>query len=303
MNRYSITIFTPTYNRAHTLPALYQSLCYQDSKDFEWIVIDDGSTDNTKDLIEGWIKENKISIRYFYQENAGKMAAHNYAVDIAESELFMCLDSDDRLSKNAIESCVSFWKDKEQEVCGFITYKDISGHIGKMPIMKMLEKANNIFAGKTLHVKDLQKSGLMGETAFVVKTDILRKHKFPVFEGEKFVTDAYLWEKLDSKYSFYVFTYISQVCTYNPDGYSFNYRRLLFSNPMGYRAYHDQRLGLKLPGMFRSAVCYDAISMRMGFKGFLHKASSPLLCVLVLPVGLVKYLIDSYQLKTFKSLC
>ena len=89
-----LTIFTPTYNRAYILPKLYDSLCEQTCQDFDWLIVDDGSTDHTKELVGDWIKEKKISIRYVCQENGGKMRAYNKAVSLTETELFVCIDSD-----------------------------------------------------------------------------------------------------------------------------------------------------------------------------------------------------------------
>ncbi len=301
MDRYSITIFTPTYNRAHTLPELYQSLCFQSCKDFEWIVVDDGSTDGTNKLIEGWIGEKKISIRYFFQENAGKMAAHNLAVDHSRSDWFMCLDSDDKLfDQHVVDNCIHFWQQMSaslseevlSKVCGIISYKSI-------------RENHNLFPRgmQNVHLSELRRSGYKGETVIMVKSAILTSHKFPHFEGEKFVTDTYLYEQLDKDHIFLLMDSPTQICKYNPDGYSFNYRRLLFSNPLGYRAYHDQRIALGQDGKLKSAICYDAISIRIGMKSFLSSSSAPLLCILMLPAGFCKYLIDSYHLKTFKSLC
>ena len=87
-----LTIFTPTYNRAYILPKLYESLCVQTCQDFEWLIVDDGSTDNTQELVKEWIEDKKISVRYVYQENRGKMQAFNKAVSLSESELFVCVD-------------------------------------------------------------------------------------------------------------------------------------------------------------------------------------------------------------------
>ena len=307
MNRYSITVFTPTYNRAHTLPKLYESLCAQESRDFEWIVVDDGSNDGTKELTEAWITEDKIHIRYFYQENAGKMAAHNFAVDASESDLFLCLDSDDILNASAVGQILEFWKNltargNNNELCGFVSYKDFSHLSSKTRLNETLKRAKAEYSGKLVHLKDIQKAGLFGEMAIIIRTDILRKHKFPAFEGETFVTDAYLWEQLDSQYLFALMPCITQFCTYNPDGYSFNYRRLLFSNPQGYRAFHNQRIRLASGSKLKSAICYDAISARMGFRKFLADAAAPGLYIAALPLGIGKYLLDSIHLKTFRNL-
>ena len=106
----SLTIFTPTYNRAHTLHLCYESLKRQTLKDFIWLIIDDGSTDNTKELIDQWIKEDIIPIRYYYQENQGMHGAHNTAYELIDTELNVCIDSDDYMPNDAVEKIITFWK-------------------------------------------------------------------------------------------------------------------------------------------------------------------------------------------------
>lgn len=110
MKKYTLTIFTPAYNRAHTIGRTYESLCRQTLKDFEWLVIDDGSTDNTRQLIQGWMLEDKIPIRYVYQENQGMHGAHNTAYKNISTELNTCIDSDDWMPDDAVYKIVSFWK-------------------------------------------------------------------------------------------------------------------------------------------------------------------------------------------------
>ena len=301
MSRYQLTIFTPSFNRANTLSALYRSLCIQQCKDFEWIVVDDGSTDSTGELVSGWIREDKISIKYFRQENSGKMPSHNLAVDNLDSEWFMCVDSDDRLyDASTVGNCIEFLKSLPGEftaaelskICGVISLKIINGRFNSFPS-----------GMRNVHLQDLKRSGYRGETSFMVKSSLLKDHKYPRFDGEKFVTDAYLYERLDKDHTFLLMNVPTQVCKYNPDGYSSKYRRLLFSNPRGYREYHNQRIALKYDGILRSAVCYDAISIRMGLKDFLKGAASPLLYLAVLPLGFCKYLYDSLSLKTFRNIC
>ena len=107
----TLTVFTPAYNRAHTIGRTYESLCRQTCQDFEWLVVDDGSKDNTRELMEGWIQENKISIRYIYQENQGMHGAHNTAYENINTELNTCIDSDDFMPDDAVEKIVTFWKE------------------------------------------------------------------------------------------------------------------------------------------------------------------------------------------------
>ena len=104
-----ISVITPSYNRGHLLKRCYESLCRQELTDFEWIVVDDGSTDNTRQIVESFRKENKICVRYIYQKNAGKHSAHNTGAKNAAGELFVCLDSDDYFPDNALARAWSLW--------------------------------------------------------------------------------------------------------------------------------------------------------------------------------------------------
>lgn len=106
-----LTIFTPAYNRAHTIGRTYESLLRQTCKDFEWLIVDDGSTDNTRELVESWIKEDKIPIRYICQDNQGMHGAHNTAYRNISTELNTCIDSDDFMPDEAVEKIIRFWKE------------------------------------------------------------------------------------------------------------------------------------------------------------------------------------------------
>ena len=293
MEHKSLTIFTPTFNRVHTLPLLYESLRIQTCKDFRWVIVDDGSTDRTSSVVEKWIEEKLVDIEYHFQENSGKMAAHNFAVDKSDTEWFMCLDSDDRLAdEDTVADCLDFFRQADSEdICGIISYKSFGSGHNVFP--KGMEK---------VHLEELRRAGFMGELVMTMKTSILKKHKFPKFGNEKFVTDSFLYERLDKDFSFALMDRVVQICQYNPDGYSYNYRQILFSNPQGYRAYHNQRIALGFSGKIKSAICYDAISVRMGFKGFFADAAAPFLYLAMLPAGVRKYLLDSLHLRTFRSL-
>src|SRR5690554_1440544 len=102
MGKKTITIFTPTFNRAHLLPRLYQSLCSQTSSDFLWLVIDDGSSDGTDELVKEWQEENKIAIEYHFKENGGMHTGHNLAYQVIDTELNVCIDSDDYMPEDAV---------------------------------------------------------------------------------------------------------------------------------------------------------------------------------------------------------
>ena len=285
-----LTIFTPAYNRAYTLPKLYESLCNQTFQDFEWLLVDDGSTDHTRELIDGWIKDGKINIRYIYQENAGKMTAHNMAVKVSDAELFMCVDSDDYLcSAQVIEGIVSFWdshnKNHNCDICGIIAFKEIGQR--KMSFPKGMS---------ITHLSELSERGFKGEVALVFKSDVLKRYPFPKYPGEKFITDVYIYDQIDREYRFLLYPQHVQHCRYHEDGYSCHYMELLFANPLGFRAYHNQCVKFRKRGWLKSVICYIALSIRVGCRGMLAEAADKKLTILLFPLGILKYFFDNYRL-------
>ena len=131
-----ITVLTPTYNRERTLTKAYNSLVEQECKEFEWLIIDDGSKDNTKKLVDKFIKENKISIRYFLKKNGGKHTALNYGIPKSKGDLILILDSDDYLSKDAIKLIKDYWKKYKynDKICGMTFLRKINNPIYKEKI-------------------------------------------------------------------------------------------------------------------------------------------------------------------------
>ena len=177
----TLTVFTPSYNRAHTLPRTYRSLCEQTCKDFEWLVIDDGSTDHTQQLVKEWIEEKKIPIRYIYQENGGLFTGYNTAYTTIQTELNVCIDSDDYMPENAIELIINLWKEKGNDKYGGIigldfnikTHEPIGGYFP--------EQLQEIFYLE-LYVKRIH----LGDVKSVLRTDIMRKVAPQIgFPGEK----------------------------------------------------------------------------------------------------------------------
>ena len=252
-----LTIFTPTFNRAYILPKLYDSLCEQTCQDFEWLLVDDGSTDQTKELVEGWINEKKILIRYVCQENGGKMRAFNKAVSLTKTELFVCIDSDDQLaSELVVKDSLTLSHGSLHDIC----------------------------------------SNCKGETTIFLLNEILRHYPYPSFEGELFITDVYIYDRMDEDFCFLFHPYISQKCDYHTDGYTMSYRRLLFMNPRGHREYHAQRIRLHKEGMVKSVICYISLSLFIRDKTMFSSSPNLIMTVLLYPLGCLKYLYDRYKL-------
>lgn len=226
-----LTIFTPTFNRAYILNNLYKSLLQQTSNDFNWMIVDDGSTDNTKLIVDDWMSEGKIDIIYYHQENSGKMAAHNFAVEHTKSELFLCVDSDDYLVDNAVELLIREWdKNKNDNTIGVIARR------GTKDGKKM---GNGVFPNVTIaNLKDFFGKTFTGDTSLCFETNKLKKYKFPIIEGEKFISESYLYDQINRDYDYIIYDEIIIVCEYRPDGYTMNMDLISFKNPIG-RMYHE----------------------------------------------------------------
>ena len=186
-----ITVFTPTYNRAHTLLRLYRSLEKQTFSDFEWLKIDDGSTDNTEELITAFIKENKINIRYLKVKNGGKHRAINKATEIAYGEIFFIVDSDDYLLDNALSRLVYWFSTIEKSGDKFV---GVCGLRGYSPIKMIGSSFDGVY--KDAISSERSKYKIFGDKSEAVYTKILKQYKFPEFYGENFITEAVVWSKL-----------------------------------------------------------------------------------------------------------
>ena len=291
-----ITVFTPTYNRAYTLGRCYESLKRQTNQNFVWLIVDDGSTDNTKELAESWQKENKIAIKYHSQENGGKHIAHNTGVKLTETELFVCVDSDDYLTDDAIELCTRHWQEvNAANLAGIVALKGYSNDKPTGTLMPSGVTQSTIY--------DLYNShGFTGDAMLVFKTKVLKKHLFPVIAGEKFFPEAYIYDRIDQEYQMSLLDKVLYICEYLEDGYSSNYQRVFKNNPKAYAAYHAQRLNLAshLRVRYKSAILYSVASMLSGNKRFISEAPRKVLTVLSLPLALV-VLFLRYGIKKEKS--
>lgn len=252
-----ITIFTPTYNRAKTLPRLYRSLLKQTDQNFEWLIVDDGSVDHSKSMIEQWILEKKIKIRYIYQENHGKTYAHNVGVKHANYNLFFCVDSDDYIGNNTIEKLneINSQIAEDNEIIGIMGYKKniLSDKIIKKKIPATTITVSSLY--RKYHFKD--------ELALLYKTKILKHHLFPIIKGEKFVPESYLYDQLDNIGKCYFFQDYIYFYEYQDDGYTNNSATLLKNNVQGYLLYSKQRLEIsKLwKNKVRGAIQYNIANL------------------------------------------
>ena len=223
-----ITVFTPTYNRAYILENLYRSLQRQTCTQFEWLVVDDGSSDNTGTLIETWQQENNpFPIRYHKQENGGKCRAINKGLELARGRLFLNVDSDDYLTDDAVEKILS-WEDQLPEDGNFCA---VAGNLGTGPN----ETPNTPLPGDYFDGNAFDRYGVVeGERAFAFYTDIHRRYLYPDCPGEKFMTEAVTWNRMaHDGYRIRFYNDIIWIYEYKPDGLTQAGDRLFWENPQG----------------------------------------------------------------------
>lgn len=224
-----ITVFTPTYNRAHIIEQLYRSLQRQTCTDFEWLVVDDGSGDRTEVLFQDWAGEpNPFPIRYFRQDNGGKCSAINRGLELARGELFFTVDSDDYLTDDAIEKVIAWEKSLPKDG----TYCGLAGNLGT----SAHDTPNRIFDEPYLDGTALERYGIVdGERAMVFYTDLHRKYPYPIFPGEKFMTEAVVWNRMAADgYRIRFFNDIIWIYEYQEDGLTKSGSSIFLNNPRGY---------------------------------------------------------------------
>ena len=232
-----LTVFTPAYNRADFLPRLYRSLCDQTCYDFEWLIIDDGSTDHTQDVMPTFLAETRFAVRYIRKENGGKHTAHNLALEQAAGEWFLCVDSDDLLAPDAVAALTEKIKQLTGET-GVIAYKkDLNGKLlsDPFPVGMKQEQMHRL---ALVH-------GCRGEFSLIFSTAFAKHFPFPVFTGERFVTESVIYDRMDLHGTMALLPETITVCEYQPDGYSSNFARLMKNNPSGFCLYFLQRIDLQ----------------------------------------------------------
>ncbi|MEG0180817.1 MAG: glycosyltransferase family 2 protein [Romboutsia sp.] len=195
MYKHKFTVFTPTYNRIHTIERLYNDLKEQTFKDFEWLIVDDGSSDNTKELINRFIAENSINIRYIYKSNGGKHTAINKGVREANGELFFIVDSDDGLLKDSLEVVNNEWNSLEYKdgfcgVVGLCATSDLNTLGSELPVEYRICNFTDLY----------YKYGVKGDKSLVFSTDILKKYPFPERKEVKFIPESIVWNEISKSY-------------------------------------------------------------------------------------------------------
>lgn len=279
-----LTVFTPAYNRAHTITRTYESLLNQNCKDFIWLIVDDGSTDNTAELVKQWQKkDNGFEIQYIYKENGGMHTAHNTAYENIHTELNVCIDSDDCMGENAVKIILEKWEEvKDKGYAGIIGLDaDMNGNIIGSGFPDGLEETTVI---------GYYSAGGSGDKKLVYRTDIINKYPpYPVFEGEKYVALSYKYRLIDQSYKMAVLDKVLCNVDYQADGSSNTMWKQYLRNPKGFAFW--RKVCMEHPESVKRLIidCIHYCSSSFIAKNGKYISQSPkkLLTVLCTPFGFV----------------
>ena len=279
-----ITVLTPSYNRGYILKNAYNSLVSQTDNDFEWIIVDDGSTDDTKNVVDSFLLEKKIKLSYYKKSNGGKHTAINYGVKKANGDFILILDSDDYLTKDAVKTIKHYIKkysNRKKIAClSFLRIYEDGSTIGK-------EYSESEIISNYIDFK--HNRGFTGDMAEVYKTEVLKKYPFPVFDEEKFLSEAIVWNKIALDYDTVFINKGIYVCEYLDDGLSKNILINRIKSPIG--AYENAKMFMhpkfKLLIRLKNSIIYTGFYKLSFKKKILKDTPYKFLIILMYPAGLL----------------
>lgn len=287
-----LTIFTPAYNRECTLNKLYKSLCRQTIKDFEWLIVDDGSIDNTKCLVADFIEENLINIRYVYQDNGGKHTAINRGVALATGDIFMIVDSDDYLADNAVERIFYHYSNIAEN-------KEFAGVSG----LRAYPNGNKIGGEEDWSIIDESaldircRCNVNGDLSEVYKTSILKEYPFVVVPNEKLCPEALVWNRIAQKYKLRYFYEKIYICEYLEGGLTANIVKLRMNSPVTSMLYYAELKSYQIPFSLKikAAINYWRFAFCCKKGMFENLSTIGVETILLIPFGYLMHLKDIKQ--------
>lgn len=291
----TLTVFTPTYNRAHTLPRLYESLCKQTCTDFEWLVIDDGSTDSTKLLVNGWKEERIIPIKYIYKENGGLFTGYNAAYLSIETELNVCIDSDDAMPENSVEIILRSWKELGSERYAGLIGLDINIDSGLIIGGYFPEGLTECYL-LDLYTKRIHR----GDSKQVMRTDLMKKvAPMEGFSGEKHFNPIYMLLQVCDDYPLIIVNEtLCQVEYQETDSMSRNIWRQYLESPRSFAKLRILEMGLKRNtpmNCFRSAIHYVAECLIARDQNWFNNTPAKLITATAAIPGVLLYFLIRYK--------
>ena len=288
-----LTVFTPTYNRANLLPRAYEALLRQSEKDFVWLIIDDGSTDKTEKLVKSWQQENRIPIHYFQKENGGLHTAYNLGIEKAETELFVCIDSDDFMPDDAVENILALWnRQKSGDVAGIIGLDyGMDGNPLQGKLLPNVEK---------VHLMDLAiRYKHQVDTKMVHRTDLLKAvAPMKVFKGEKNFNPIYLFLKVDDQFPLLVLNKNLCFVDYQESGMANNILKQFVNSPNSFAELRKLNMSLrKATPLFilTNAVHYVSSAVFAKNRNWIKESPKKIYTLLAAPLGLMLNLYLRYK--------
>lgn len=281
-----LTIFTCTYNRANLLSRTYASLCRQTCSRFEWLIVDDGSTDGTRELAQGWIDENKIKISYLYKQNGGLHTGYNVAYRAINTELCMCVDSDDWLPEDSVETILKVWGSAAASQYGGIVGLNID-QTGNLIGSRLPERLSSPY--RHLYTK----YKVTGDKKFVFRTDMMKQiPEFPEYSGEKCVPSGYKFIQIPDSKELLIINKPLCIIDYQASGMSAGIRKQYFKNPKGMAAGYEMslRYAYGIKQQIKCSIGYVVFSLIAGNRYFLVSSPKPLSTLIFFPVGLAGYI-------------
>jgi glycosyltransferase involved in cell wall biosynthesis len=289
-----ITVFTPTYNRAFCLDQLYQSLLSQTNTNFLWLIVDDGSSDNTKELVELWIRKNIIEIHYIYQENQGMHSAHNTAYKAISTELNVCIDSDDFMPFDAIDLIQKKWSlHKNESLAGLIgldAFKD-GGIVGdQFPSTLQTTTLTDLY----------QKHKLKGDKKVVIRTSVVKEFPlYPVYHEERLVPLSVLYLMIDQKYKWQCTNDVYCVVEYLEGGSSRNIVKQYQKSPkgFGYSRRIEMTYSTSFLYTFTRAIHYVSSCLFQKKLDFFSDNPKKIITFFAIPFGFIFHFFILYKIK------
>lgn len=294
----TLTIFTPTYNRAYCLHKCYNALKSQTSKDFEWLIIDDGSNDDTKELVEKWIKnkQNGFKITYIYKENGGLHTAYNEAIANINTELSMCIDSDDFPPIDAVEKIVTFWrKNGDEKYAGIVGLDyNLNGNVigDLLPEQKSINLIDLLTGKYKLN---------NGDRKNVVRTELYKKvAPMKTFDKEKNFNPHYMHLLISKKYNFLIMNENLCFVEYQPDGMTNSIFKQYYNSPKSFAEIRKLYLSFRNTSCrfrFKHSIHYVSSSLLCRNRRFLKESPRKLFTFLAIPFGFCLYILILYKNK------
>lgn len=288
MSGTAVTVLTPTYNRKATLPRLYNSLLEQSSFDFQWLIVDDGSSDGTEEYIRG-LQSEKFRIDYYWKSNGGKHTALNFSHPYITGEIVVIVDSDDYLLPDAIQTIASEWTMFRNcnDICGMSYFKGFADgtHLS-------LEAKEDFYIDDDISYR-VNNPRIKGDRCEVVRTDLFRAYPFPEYAGEKFISEDILWNRLAYRYKTVYRNKVLYICEYLEGGLSASGRKLRLQSGNGMatatKTYLSSRVRLarrvKATWLF---ICYSKCAGKK-MRYIVVQSGQPILTLFNYPFGWILY--------------